>query len=261
MSFRSLSQIGPLRRVLYHVALWRVREKVREIARHLKPNDRVLDVGSGNCVLCEQLQNSGYRVIPIDLENNSFVDSIKPLRYDGNALPFADRSFDVALVVTVLHHTHDPDAVLSDVRRVANTLIIIEEIYDNKIGKYLTYAIDSLFNLEFFDHPHSNRTDAGWKAAFQNLGLDLRVATYSRSLGILQRVTYVLSQGTATIPPCDTLEPTTIPPESSTTADRDRGVARIATLFGLISFAIYLASSFAVREFLREFSRLIRQRL
>ncbi len=58
--------------------------------------------------------------------------------------------------------------------------------------KYCTYAIDSLFNFEFFNHPRSNRTDTGWRQAFQGLRLDVSAALYSRSLGLLRRVTYVL---------------------------------------------------------------------
>jgi hypothetical protein len=98
----------------------------------------------------------------------------------------------VALVITVLHHAPDPDAVLAEVSRVSRRIIVIEEIYENGVEKYFTYAVDSLFNLEFFSHPHSNRTDSEWRKAFQKLRLDVGAAVYSRSLGLLRRVTYVL---------------------------------------------------------------------
>jgi SAM-dependent methyltransferase len=192
MSFKAFLKISPLRWALCRLALWRVQEKLAEIGSYLDPADRVLDVGAGNCILCQELGRRGYDVVPVDFKNLSFVDEIVPVAYDGTTLPFSDDSFDVALVITVLHHVRDPDVVLAEARRVARRIIVIEEIYENLFEKYCTYAIDSLFNFEFFNHPRSNRTDAGWRQAFQGLRLDVSAAVYSRSLGLLRRVTYVL---------------------------------------------------------------------
>ena len=192
MSFKAFLRITPLRRALCRLARWRVQEKLVEINGYLNSADRVLDVGAGNCILCQELSRRGYDVVPVDLKNLSFVDEIVPIAYDGTTLPFGEDSFDIALLITVLHHAPDPDAVLTEVRRVARRIIVIEEIYENVFEKYFTYAIDSLFNLEFFSHPHSNRTDAEWREAFQCLRLDIRSAVYSRSFGYLRRVTYAL---------------------------------------------------------------------
>jgi SAM-dependent methyltransferase len=192
MSFIAFLKVSPLRSALCYLALWRVQEKLAKIDSYLTLADRVLDVGAGNCILCQELSRRGHDVTPVDGTNLSFVDEIVPVAYDGTTLPFADDGFDVALVITVLHHAADPDAVLGEVRRVARRIIVIEEIYENSFEKYFTYAIDSLFNLQFFNHPRSNRTDAGWREAFQSLRLDVTAAVYSRSLVLLRRVTYVL---------------------------------------------------------------------
>jgi len=158
------------------------------------PGARVLDIGAGNCLLCQTLARRGYEVTPVDLDDHSFVDEIAPVIYDGETVPFSDSSFDVALLITVLHHAREPDTVLAEARRVATTTIVIEEIYNGTISKWATYAIDSLFNLEFFGHPRSNRTDEGWKTAFERLGFRVRDAKYSKSLLVLNRVTYVLDR-------------------------------------------------------------------
>ncbi len=194
MSFKPLVRIGPLRWALYRLALWRVQEKLTEIVPHLNRADRVLDIGAGNCVLCQQLRQRGYDIIPVDLANLSFVNGIVPVLYDGMTLPFDDDSFDVAMVITVLHHAQDPDAVLAQLKRVARRIIVIEEIYESSFEKYFTYLVDSLFNLEFFSHPRSNRTDDGWRTAFQKLGLGVDTVRYSRSLRFLRRVTYYLAR-------------------------------------------------------------------
>jgi 2-polyprenyl-3-methyl-5-hydroxy-6-metoxy-1,4-benzoquinol methylase len=194
MFIREFLKIRPLRRALCRLVLWRVQEKLAEIDFHLGSADRVLDVGAGNCILCQELCRRGYDVVPVDLENLSFVGEVVPVVYDGKTLPFSEDSFDVALLITVLHHTPDPDAVLAEVSRVAKRIIVIEEIYEHLLEKYFTYAIDSLFNLQFFSHPHSNRTDAEWRDAFQCLNLDVSSAVYSRSLGYLRRVTYILAR-------------------------------------------------------------------
>lgn len=192
MSFRAFLKVKPARWALCRMALWRAQEKLAAMGSYLDLADRVLDVGAGNCILCQELGRRGYNVVPLDLKNLSFVDEIVPVTYDGTTLPFGDDSFDVALVITVLHHAPDPDVVLAEARRVARRMIVIEEIYENWFEKYFTYAMDSLFNFEFFSHPRSNRTDSEWREAFQKLRLDVSAAVYSRSLGLLRRVTYVL---------------------------------------------------------------------
>jgi ubiquinone/menaquinone biosynthesis C-methylase UbiE len=192
VSFQAFLKVRAARWALCRLALWRVKEKLAVIDSHLDLADRILNVGAGNCILCQELGRLGYHVVPVDLQNLSFVDDIAPITYDGKTLPFRNDSFDVALVITVLHHAPDPDAVLGEVRRVARRIIVTEEIYENRVEKYFTYAVDSLFNLEFFGHPRSNRTDPEWRKAFQKLRLDVSAAAYSRSLGLLRRVTYVL---------------------------------------------------------------------
>src|SRR5687767_8778548 len=127
MSFKAFLKVKPARWALRQLALWRVQEKLAEITSYLDLADRVLDVGAGNCILCQELGRRGYDVVPVDLQNLSFVDEIVPVAYDGTTLPFGDDSFDVALVITVLHHAPDPNAVLAEVRRVAKRIIVIEE--------------------------------------------------------------------------------------------------------------------------------------
>jgi len=192
VSFKFVSKFQFIQHTLLNLAKWRVSEKLEEILPHLRITDKILDIGTGNAVLCQKLREKKYRVIPLDIKNLSFTKEVKPVLYDGTNIPFKDKYFDVALLITMLHHTPLPEKILSEAKRVAKKIIIIEEIYSNSINRYMTYFIDSLFNFEFSGHPHTNKTDAGWKEAFDRLELKLLHSHYTNSAIILQRVTYVL---------------------------------------------------------------------
>ena len=198
MSFQQMSKLFVVHECLCRLAMWRVVEKLNELTPYLNPSASVLDVGSGNGVLCHEMRKRGYKVTGLDVNNLSFIDDIKPIVYDGTDMPFKDACFDWALLVTVLHHTENPGRVLMEAKRVAKRIIVIEEIYSNTFKKFLTFFIDSVFNFEFFCHPHSNKTDIGWRRVFDNLGLELTHVQYSKSMLILERVTYVLENNEAT---------------------------------------------------------------
>lgn len=194
MSFKSLSKVPLLQAVLLQLAEWRITEKLREITPHLRQTDHVLDIGSGNGVLCRALRKRNYQITALDIDNLSFFEDVEPIIYDGVNMPFEDDCFDVALLITVLHHAPVPEQVLAEARRVAKRVIVIEEIYSGPLNRLLTYFIDSLFNLEFIGHPHTNKTDRGWREVFEHLGLTLVDVRYTKSILILNRVTYVLAK-------------------------------------------------------------------
>lgn len=167
--------------------------KYKRIFSYLRKNDRILDIGTGNGALCKSLLENGFEVQPLDIRNNSFFKDLKPIIFDGVHIPYPDNSFDTALLITVLHHTDNPEGLLREAARVAAKIIIMEDVYTNIFQKKLTFLTDSLVNLEFFGHPHTNKTDGEWKSVFENEGLKvISQLDHVDFLILFRQVTYVL---------------------------------------------------------------------
>ena len=181
-----------LRRLVYRLGRARARVIVDWIAPCLEGAPRIVDIGAGTGNVTEVLRQRRWDVTPLDIGDLTFVDGMVPMLYDGGTIPFAPDSFDVALISTVLHHVRDQTAILAEAARVAPRLVVVEDVYDGLASRYFTWAMDSLLTLEFLGHPHSNRTDAEWRAVFAEMGLELRAAKYRRSFGLLKHAVYCL---------------------------------------------------------------------
>jgi len=168
--------------------------KYNRIKKFLDKDDLLLDLGAGKCALSWKLKQEGYNTTPVDVQNLSFTSQIDPIIYDGKNLPFADNSFDKVLLLTVLHHIPEPEIVIREALRVADELIIIEDVYTNQLHKYLTFFTDSLFNFEFIGHPHSNKTENEWEKLFKDLKLKIKDKRKDKVLKFYNQVTYYLSK-------------------------------------------------------------------
>ncbi len=132
------------------------------------------------------------RVVALDVQNLSYFESVKPILYDGSEMPLRDDEFETALLSSVLHHTSVPEVVLAEAARVARRLVVIEDVPRGRFHRHVTNLADSLMNLEFKGHPHSNRPDASWQRTFERMGLWITERRERwRPLGIWQ-VAYVL---------------------------------------------------------------------
>ena len=183
-----------LRRLVYNIQRTRCRSMLEHIGDLLPPTGRILDVGAGTCNAAELLRKAGREVTPLDVADISYVHGITTDLYDGRHMPYQDDAFDVALVLTVLHHAIDPVQVLRECRRVARRIIVMEDVYRNRVHKYATWWWDSLMNLEFAGHPHNNRSDAGWLDAFDDVGLKLLQRRDRFAFLIMWQVTYCLER-------------------------------------------------------------------
>jgi len=194
MSLAILQNNSFLKELVFKVWLWDAKFKIERIREHLSPKDRILDIGTGPGSVCLLMNRQGYDLTPVDVIDQSLSPEIEPQIYNGKKLPYKDSSFDTALILTVLHHTSNPEEILLEAKRVSKKIIIIEDIYTNPIQRYLTYFVDSIVNMEFSGHPHSNKSDSEWKRTFMELGLKLVDAKYDKFLLFFRQATYYLEK-------------------------------------------------------------------
>lgn len=194
MSLEILQNKTFFKELVFKVWLWDAKFKIERISEYLSPQEKILDIGTGPGSVCLLMQRAGYDITPVDVIDQTLSPEVKPQIYDGKKLPYNDSSFDTTLILTVVHHTTNPEKILSEANRVSNKIIIIEDIYSNPIQKYLTFFVDSIVNMEFSGHPHSNKSDCEWRNTFKELGLKLKAAKYDRLLFFFKQATYFLEK-------------------------------------------------------------------
>lgn len=112
------------------------------------------------------LNQMGKDVIPVDVSDFHGPRLVKTTIYDGQKLPFSNKSFDTALLLMVLHHTPNPDVVFSEASRVAKEVVVIETSFTTPISRWFTIVSDTLGNLRLKAFWSSYKSDAEWKEFF-----------------------------------------------------------------------------------------------
>lgn len=155
---------------------WRLVPYFEDVVRDAR---EVLNLGSGDGYLSEYLASRpGYganlKITDIDVADHS-TRGRRPLLFDGETLPFGDASFDVTLCMYVLHHTPEPDRIISEIRRVTRRAVIVsEDLAETPIDRALC-----LYHAIRFDRWNTRsgrfgfRTLEGWRLAFSAKGLRL----------------------------------------------------------------------------------------
>ena|SRR3990172_11556792 len=167
---------------------------IKTIRPYLHKSDKILDVGSGFCTVSKRLKDMGHTVTSLDVKDRSLYEQISVTLYDGVKIPFKTDSFDVVLVITVLHHIKDPEKILKEAKRVAKKIIIMEDTYESTRQKYLTFAMDSIVNMELLNHPHTNKSDKVWRNLFNRHNLIIKAVLTHNYWRFFTSTTYFLEK-------------------------------------------------------------------
>lgn len=158
-------------------------------------NTSIVDVGTGSGQFAALLKNKGYNITAVDVVNKTNTNQITPVIYDGKTLPFSANTFNIGMLITVLHHCPNPELVFNEVCKVSkNKIFVLEDVYNNQFMKYLTWFADSLANFEFIGHPHTNKSEKEWETLFKYHDLKLIHKKKVKVMVIFTQVVYVLEK-------------------------------------------------------------------
>jgi SAM-dependent methyltransferase len=106
----------------------RVERIARALAGQIGRASSILDVGCGDGTVARDVAErvGAARVVGVDIKVRKTV-AIEVSAFDGEHLPFPDGAFEAVLISDVLHHCHDPRAVLADALRVASRVVAIKD--------------------------------------------------------------------------------------------------------------------------------------
>ena len=153
----------------------RAEEFVKIFENHLDPQSLILDIGGGWGYYSEPLEKRGHAYVVLDVIRPALQHAPVILYGGEGRMPFPDKSFDVSLLITVLHHTPDPEYILREAIRVTrNKIIVIEDLYRHELGRFWTKLRDQLYNFEFIGHPANFHAAEEWKKVFQGLQLEVK---------------------------------------------------------------------------------------
>jgi SAM-dependent methyltransferase len=164
--------------------------RVRVLAEHLAAalDDEpatALDVGCGDGSIASAIMalKPGLIFSGIDVMLRPH-SAITATVYDGDHIPFADRSFDWVTIVDVLHHTDDPAKVLAECSRVARCGVVIKDHLREGFGARETLMLMDWVGNRGHDVrlPYNYLSKAEWDAIFGRIGV--APVSWSEDLGL-----------------------------------------------------------------------------
>jgi ubiquinone/menaquinone biosynthesis C-methylase UbiE len=156
------------------IAIRRAREAATRLVALLEHGESILDIGTGDGRIADEVASHlSAAIVLVDLVDGRH--SQLPLVVGrGEDLPFGDKSFDVTLLVTVLHHTKNPRMLIKEAARVARrTVVVQEDVYGNNIVEdVMVYIIDLVGTIAGgWPRPEKPRKIPEWELMFESAGL------------------------------------------------------------------------------------------
>jgi ubiquinone/menaquinone biosynthesis C-methylase UbiE len=162
----------------------------RKLAPYLAPAAEVLDLGSGTGLISRWLASRvGIRPTLADVAefDNRVLDYPYLRMTDPVSVPVGDQSFDVVMMLFVLHHVErweDQERLVAEAGRIARRrVLILEDTPTSRLDRVMNVAWDWVLNLRHgVPRPFTFRTVEGWSVVFRRAGLRVRAADTYRAM-------------------------------------------------------------------------------
>lgn len=146
----------------------------RMLAEQIPHGSTVLDIGCGDGTIASLIAQSRP-----DIAIQGVEVMVRPgckvecRTFDGKTLPFADDSFNVCVLVDVLHHTEDVGVLLAEATRVGRLILIKDHLDETLFDDATLRLMDWVGNRPHgvrLTYNYQSRTQ--WKEHFLKCGLE-----------------------------------------------------------------------------------------
>ena len=142
--------------------------------KELHEDQKILDLGAGGGEIAKYI--TGHfkaEVTLLDVLDYNKTD-LKLILYNGKKIPFKDNSFDIVLIIFVLHHTKDQINLLKEAKRIGQKIIIFEDTPKNRLEYALWKFWDWFLNLGHgVSMVYSSKKEHDWLHIFKKMDLKL----------------------------------------------------------------------------------------
>jgi ubiquinone/menaquinone biosynthesis C-methylase UbiE len=121
-----------------------------------RAGSEILDIGCGIGVNSIELNKRGFRCVGIETDEmlvEAAKKNIEAYHMKAEGLHFADKCFDTVIMVEVLEHIENPEAALSEIKRVTRKNLILSV---PNLTPLETCVEHNLIMHHFFDSTHIN---------------------------------------------------------------------------------------------------------
>ena len=154
----------------------RLRRLSQHLAQVLPQGASVLDIGCGDgklsAMVAEKRSDLTFNGLEVLVRSKVYI----PVeQFNGRTLPYPDGSFDVAMLVDVLHHTNDPIVLLREAVRVSRgTVVVKDHTNDGLLSGMRLRFMDYVGNARFgVSLPYNYWQHRKWEQAWRELGLEV----------------------------------------------------------------------------------------
>jgi len=172
---KKIAKFSPVRSTLFFFYGRAASKMSKELAAYIAPGNHVLDLGCGTGIIAGTVAKTlNASLVGTDVIDIRQVD-IPFVLYDGEKIPFPDKSFDIVLISYVLHHVEKVEILLQEARRVCRGRIIIYEdtpqnLFHRASCFFHGFSYGSLFGIKKKCAFHTREE---WLSLFQKLQLSL----------------------------------------------------------------------------------------